>query len=110
MSAKDYWVAPVSSIGALPEKFVLRLASSHTALAAPAGPGDPRLTWFIEQLQAIQRQSECSSIEIRNGPKGEMFARASESEEARPLLDALFEIVFVLDIGSRSEERRVGKE
>jgi pimeloyl-ACP methyl ester carboxylesterase len=101
MSAKDYLVSPVSSIGGLPEKFILRLASNHTALTVPAGPGDPRLAWFIEQLRAIGRQSECSLLEIRNGPNAEMFAAALQGEQGvTQLLLALFQIIFVLDIGN----------
>jgi pimeloyl-ACP methyl ester carboxylesterase len=103
VSEKDYWVAPQSGINSLPEKFVLETASSHTALIRPAGPRDPRLAWFVEQLQAIERQSECSLIEIRNGPGQADFLGMVEDSFEGPLrfLDKLFnQTLFVLDVGS----------
>jgi pimeloyl-ACP methyl ester carboxylesterase len=103
ISIKDYWVAPQSGINSLPEKFVMKIASSHSQLIRPAGPGDARLAWFIAQLQAIERQSECSLIEIRDGPGAANFVAAAEGDEAagREFLDKLFsQTLFVLDIGS----------
>jgi hypothetical protein len=67
VSLKDYWVAPASGISPLPEAFIQRLASSHTGLLKPIGPTDPRLSWFVGQLQAIQRRLECSLIDIKDG-------------------------------------------
>jgi pimeloyl-ACP methyl ester carboxylesterase len=103
ISIKDYWVAPQSGINSLPEKFVMKIASSHSQLIRPAGPRDTRLAWFITQLQAIERQSECSLVEIRDGPGAADFVAAAEGNEdaAHEFIDKLFnQALFVLDIGS----------
>jgi pimeloyl-ACP methyl ester carboxylesterase len=104
VSVKDYWVAPASGVSALPENFVLRLASSHSTLIKPTGSRDPRLAWFVEQLQAIERPSEASLIEIRNGPGLDVFAGAAEEEGGEEaglkFLTELFQALFVLDAGT----------
>lgn len=97
VSVKDYWVAPDSGISSLPEEFVLRLASSHTGLIHPTDANDPRLSWFIDQLQAIQRLSECTLIEIRDAP--DLHDMITEGGELR-FAQRLFEALFVLDTGS----------
>jgi pimeloyl-ACP methyl ester carboxylesterase len=97
VSAKDYWVAQSSGISSLPEAFVERIASSHAGLLRPAGPGDPRLSWFVNQLQAIQRRSECTLIEMREGPAPDDFLGDDAGEK---LAQALFRARFVLDAGS----------
>jgi pimeloyl-ACP methyl ester carboxylesterase/tetratricopeptide (TPR) repeat protein len=96
ISVKDYWVAPASGISTLPEKFVQRLASSHGGLIEPSDANDPRLRWFIEQLQAIQKQSECFLIEIRNGPGVDCFVG---EDAGLKFAKTLFESLFVLDSG-----------
>ena len=97
VSAKDYWVAPSSGISGLPERMVLRIASSHTELIRPVERNDPRLRWFIDELQSIRRQTECSLLEIRDGPTPEAF----QGEDAGgKLAEAIFDAVFVLDVGS----------
>jgi pimeloyl-ACP methyl ester carboxylesterase len=101
ISEKDYWVAPASGINSLPAEFVLRLGSTHSALIRPAGSRDPRLAWFIDQLQAIQRQSESLLLQIMNGPGPEDFLDVEKNEEAGAarFLDKLLHAVFVLDAG-----------
>jgi pimeloyl-ACP methyl ester carboxylesterase len=97
VSVKDYWVAPASGISSLPEAFVERLASSHTALLKPVGPNDPRISWFVDQLRAIQRLSECTLIEIREGPRAEDFVG---DDVGQKLIKGLFGARFVLDAGT----------
>jgi pimeloyl-ACP methyl ester carboxylesterase len=96
ISVKDYWVAPMSGISALPERFVLRLASSHAGLIRPSGATDPRVRWFTEQLRAIERWSECSLVEIRNGPGLDCFL--GEDGPVK-FVQKLFQALFVLDSG-----------
>lgn len=97
VSVKDYWVAPASGISSLPEAFVERLASSHTELLKPVGPNDPRLSWFVGQLQAIQRRYECTLIDMRDGPTPEDFVGDDAGEK---LIKGLFRALFVLDAGT----------
>lgn len=99
VSIKDRWVAPASGISALPEKFVRRIASTHGGLIVPDGPADQRLRWFVDQLAAIQRQSACSLIEIRNGWEGEDFL-GDDDEIGTTLVSKLFDATLVLDVGA----------
>jgi hypothetical protein len=97
VSAKDYWVAQSSGISSLPEAFVERLASSHTGLLKATRPGDPRLSWFVNQFLAIQRRSESTLLEIRDGPAPDDFIGDHAGEK---LMQALFRARFVLEAGT----------
>ena len=106
ISVKDYWVAPGSGINSLPESFILRLASSHTGLIKPSGSTDPRIRWFCEQLQSIQRQSECSLIGLQDSPD----IRALFLENNFLLFtQQLFDALFILDAGSEEGVRQGDK-
>src|SRR6185295_5764196 len=97
VSVKDYWVSPASGISALPAEYVLQIASSHTALITPSDADDPRFRFFIDQLHAIGKQSECSLIEVQNGPRAADFLG---EDSGTKLAKHLFEALLVLDAGS----------
>ncbi len=97
ISVKDYWVPPLSASGALNSKFILKLASSHSELIKPLNANDPRIRWFIMGLKEIQKESECTLIEIKNGATTDIFYG---DDSADKLINAFFNALYVLDSGT----------
>jgi hypothetical protein len=77
---------------------VLSLAVSHTALIRPSDLNDPRLTWFVQQLKSIEKQTACPLIDLHDTPGIELFN--GDEENTQKLLESFFQILFVLGAGS----------
>jgi pimeloyl-ACP methyl ester carboxylesterase len=96
VSAGDVLVTKLSAAGGLPESHILSFPAKHTRLHRPADERDPRITWFWQEVAALDRLSSCDLIDIRDLPGFELLLNQQVSE----FLEGLFNAVFVLDAGA----------